>query len=91
MTYPGAYHAWTVPGLTTCALRRIQQYWAVSVHPARSGRPELLIDGQLKPFDPNSFGACIAEAPGYSMAYDAAVRTKSAADAVEFLQRHLRP
>jgi hypothetical protein len=54
------------------------------------GRPALLVDGEAKPFDPNTFGACVVEAPGYSMVYDAAARTKSAADAMDFVQRHLR-
>jgi hypothetical protein len=49
----------------------------------------LLVDGQAKLFDPNAFGACMGEAPGYSMAYDAAVRARSGADAMEFLRRHL--
>jgi hypothetical protein len=45
----------------------------------------------MKPFDPSTFGACMAEAPGYSMVYDAGVRAKSVAEATGFLQRHLRP
>jgi hypothetical protein len=49
----------------------------------------LLIDGQLTPFDPNTFGACMAQAPGYSMVYDAAADAKSAAESIGFLQRHL--
>jgi hypothetical protein len=50
-------------------------------------RPALLIDGEAKPFDPATFGACIAAAPGYSMGFDAAVRAQSIADTVRFLQR----
>jgi hypothetical protein len=49
-----------------------------------------LIDGQTKPFDPPAIAACMGEAPGYSMVFDAAVRAQSIADAVRFLQRNLR-
>lgn len=51
----------------------------------------LLIDGEAKPFDPAAFRACIAAAPGYSMGFDAAIRDQSIADALQFLQRALRP
>lgn len=40
--------------------------------------------------DPTAFGACIAEAPGYSMVCDARVRAMSLADAMAFPQRYLR-
>lgn len=92
VTYPGAYHAWTVPSLTT--LRFYPEYVSTKKCPLiviGPGRPTLLVDGQMKPFDPNTFGACMAEAPGYSMVYDAGVRAKSVAEAAGFLQRHLRP
>lgn len=88
--YPGAYHAWTVPGLTT--LRFYAEYPSTKQCPfilLGSGRTALLVDGQLGPFDPAAFGACIAKASGYSMAYDAAARAKSAARSIEFLQQHL--
>jgi dienelactone hydrolase len=91
VTYPGAYHAWTVPSLV--GLRFYPEYVSTKKCPLillGRKRPVLLIDGQAKPFDPSSFGACMAEAPGYSMAYDAAVRTQSITDAVRFLQRNLR-
>lgn len=90
VTYPDAYHAWTVPSLTS--LRFYGEYGSTKKCPLillGSARPVLLIDGQLTPFDPNSFGACMAQAPGYSMVYDAAVRAKSAADSIGFLRRHL--
>jgi dienelactone hydrolase len=92
VTYPGAYHAWTVPDLTTarfypdlvstkkCPIILLGPKW-----------PAVLIDGETKPFDPPAFGACVAEAPGYSMGFDAAVRAQSIADTVAFLQRSLRP
>jgi hypothetical protein len=54
-------------------------------------RPEFLIDDQARPFDPSSLAACLREAPGYSMEYDAAVRAQSITDAVRFLQRNLHP
>jgi dienelactone hydrolase len=92
VTYPGAYHAWTVPSLVT--LRFYPEYVSTKKCPVillGPNRPALLVDGQAKPFDPSSFGACIGEAPGYSMAYDAAVRAQSIIDAVRFLQRNLQP
>lgn len=90
--YPGAYHAWTVPSLVS--LRFYPELVSTKKCPLLllgSKGPMLLIDGQAKPFDPNVFGACLTEAPGYSMAFDAAVRTQSIADAVRFLQRNLQP
>ena len=90
ITYPDAYHAWTVPSLTS--LRFYPEYGSTKKCPLillGSGRPALLVDGQLTPFDPGTFGACMAQAPGYSMVYDAAVRAKSAADSIGFLRRHL--
>jgi dienelactone hydrolase len=88
--YPDAYHAWTVPSWTS--LRFYPEYPSTKQCPLillGPARPVLLVDGQTKPFDPGNFGACIAKAPGYSMAYDAAVRTKSSAESIGFLTRHL--
>jgi len=51
----------------------------------------VLVNGNVEPFDPAAFGACIAAAPGYSMGFDAAVRAQSIADTVSFLQRNVRP
>ncbi len=90
--YLGAYHAWTVPNLTT--LRFYPEYPSTKKCPLillGSNRPALLIDGQAKPFAPSLFDACMGEVPGYSMAYDAAVRGQSTADAIRFLQRNLQP
>jgi dienelactone hydrolase len=90
VTYPDAYHAWTVPSLTS--LRFYPEYGSTKKCPLillGPGRPNLLVDGQPAPFDPNSFGACMAQAPGYSMVYDAAVRAKSGAESIGFLKRHL--
>jgi dienelactone hydrolase len=90
--YPGAYHAWTVPDLVT--LRFYPDLVSTKKCPIillGPNRPVTFIDGQVKPFDPGSFGACMGEAPGYSMGFDAAVRAQSITDAVQFLQRNLRP
>ncbi|UFZ07019.1 dienelactone hydrolase family protein [Bradyrhizobium ontarionense] len=90
--YPGAYHAWTVPDLTTARfypdLVSTKKCPLLLLGP---NRPALLIDGEPKPFDPAAFGACLAAAPGYSMGFDAAVRAQSIADTISFLQRTLRP
>jgi hypothetical protein len=51
----------------------------------------VLVHGRERPFDPDALAVCQAAGSGYSMAFDAATRTKSAADTVAFLQRHLRP
>jgi dienelactone hydrolase len=88
--YPGAYHAWTVPSLTT--LRFYAEYPSTKQCPIillGAERPRLLVDGQLAPFDPAAMAACIGKASGYSMVYDAAVRAKSAAESIGFLKRHL--
>jgi dienelactone hydrolase len=90
VTYPGAKHAWTVPGLMT--LRFYPEYPSTKQCPLillGSGRPALLIDGGLAPFDPNGFGACMAKAPGYSMVYDSAVSIRSTAESIGFLKRQL--
>jgi dienelactone hydrolase len=88
--YPDAYHAWTVPSLTT--LRFYPEYGSTKQCPLillGSGRPARLVDGQSLAFDPNGQSACMAKAPGYSMIYDEAVRAQSAADSIGFLKRHL--
>ena len=92
VTYPGAYHAWTVPSLVT--LRFYREYASTKKCPLIllvPRGPMFLIDGQAKPFDAGSVSRCIDEAPGYSMAYNAAVRAQSAAEAMRFLQRNLQP
>jgi dienelactone hydrolase len=92
VTYPDAHHAWTVPGLV--GLRFYPEFVSTKKCPLillGSDRPEFLIDGQAKPFDPSFLSSCLREAPGYSMSYDAAVRAQSITDAVRFLQRHLQP
>jgi dienelactone hydrolase len=92
VTYPGAYHAWTASNLVT--LRFYPELVSTKKCPVilfGPNRPMLLVDGQTKPFDPATFGACMGESPGYSMAFDAAVRAQSIADAVRFLQRNLQP
>ena len=90
--YPGAYHAWTVPDLVT--LRFYPELVSTKkCPPILLGpiRPMFLVDGQLKPFEPGFVAACMREAPGYSMGFDAAVRAQSIADTVRFLRRNLQP
>jgi len=91
VTYPGAYHAWTVPDLVTA--RFYPELVSAKKCPLillGANRVMLLIDEQAKPFDPGLFVACMKEAPGYSMGFDAAVRAQSIADAERFLQRNLQ-
>lgn len=92
VTYPGAYHAWTVPGSTTprfnSDLVSTKKCPLILLGPDRTA---FLIDGKVKPFDPAFFALCIGEAPGYSLAFDATVRAQSIADAQRFLLRSLQP
>lgn len=90
--YPGAYHAWTVPDLIT--LRFYPDLVSTKKCPLillGPNQPMFLIEGQPKPFVPGFVAACLREAPGYSMVFDAEVRARSIADAAQFLQRNLRP
>ena len=92
VVYPAAFHAWTVPTLR--APRFYAQYVSTRKCPVilfGRGAPAVLVDGRAQPFDPNVVAACVAAGPGYSMGFDATTRTKSTADTVAFLQRHLRP
>jgi dienelactone hydrolase len=92
VVYPGAFHAWTVP--TLGAPRFYAQYVSTRKCPFilfGRGAPTVLVYGRAQPFDPDELAACVAAGPGYSMAFDATTRTKSTADTVAFLQRHLRP
>jgi dienelactone hydrolase len=93
VVYPGASHAWTAP--TLGAPRFYPQYVASSrkcpVILFGRGAPTMLVDGRERPFDPDALAACQAAGSGYSMGFDATTRTKSTADTVSFLQRHLRP
>jgi dienelactone hydrolase len=92
VAYPGAYHAWTVPGSTQP--RFYPDFVSTKKCPLillGRNRPMFLIDGQEKPFGPGAVAACVAEAPGYSTGFDAAVRAQSIADAVRFLRRNLSP
>ncbi|GLR87022.1 dienelactone hydrolase family protein [Bradyrhizobium iriomotense] len=90
--YREAHHAWTVPSLVT--LRFYPDYVSTKKCPLillGSRGPAFLIDGQAKPFEPGFLGACMSEAPGYSMVFDAAVREQSISDAVQFLRQKLQP
>ena len=92
VVYPGAFHAWTVP--TLGAPRFYAQYLSTRKCPFilfGRGAPTVLVDGRAQPLDPDALAACRSEGPGYSMAFDATARTKSTADTLAFLQRHLRP
>lgn len=94
VVYPGAFHAWTVP--TLGAPRFYPQYVASSrkcpvILLGRGGAPSLLVDGRERPFDLDALVACQAAGSGYSMGFDAATRTRSAADTTAFLRRHLSP
>jgi dienelactone hydrolase len=90
--YPGATHAWTVPGLGSA--RFYPDFVSTKKCPLILLGPQqlaLLIDGEARPLDPAAFDVCVAAAPGYSMGFDAAVRAQSLTDAVSFLQRSLQP
>jgi dienelactone hydrolase len=92
VVYPGAYHAWTEPNLPTA--RFYKELVSTKKCPLillGQKRPAVLVDGEARPFDPAALGACMAEAPGYSMGFDAAVRVQSLTDTVRFLQRNLQP
>ncbi len=92
VVYPAAYHAWTEPNLPT--VRFYPELVSTKKCPLillDGKRPALLVDGEARPFDPAALGACLAEAPGYSMGFDAGVRAQSLSDTVRFLQRSLQP
>ena len=92
VTYPGAYHAWTIPDVPTP--RFFPELVSAKKCPMILLGPNglaFLIGGESKPFDPSLIGTCMREAPGYSVGFDAAVRAQSIADAVRFLQRNLQP
>ena len=90
VTYPGAYHGWTVPSMTT--LRFYSEYLSTKECPLillGAAQPALLVGGGLVPFDLDAYSACMAKAPGYSMVYDAPVSARSAAELIGFLKRQL--
>jgi len=91
VTYAGAVHGWTVPGLGTAReypdLVSTRNCPFALVTP-RSGLV-LLVDGHERPFDDGSWEACIRDSIGYVMGYDEAVRGQSTAAATAFLKRHL--
>jgi dienelactone hydrolase len=92
VVYPGAFHAWTAPTLGT------PRFYPEYVASPRKcpfilfgrGAPTVLVDGRAQPLDPDALAACQAAGSGYSMGFDETTRTKSTADTVAFLQRHLR-
>lgn len=90
--YSDAYHAWTVPGLG--AARFYPQYGSTRQCPfilLGTMGPMLLIEGKERRFDPDAFRACVEEGRGYTMGYDAAIRTQSTDAAMAFLRKHLGP
>jgi dienelactone hydrolase len=90
--YPGAYHAWTIPGLG--AARFYPQYPSTRKCPyllLGPSRPALLISGREAPMDPNAFQTCLKDGQGYSMGYDESARAKSTRETVAFLVKALRP
>lgn len=90
--YPGAYHGWTVSDAPP--LRFYPELVSTKKCPIilfGSGPPKILVRSETMPFDPGIYGACMREAPGYSLAYDAAARAQSLADALRFLARTLHP
>jgi len=52
---------------------------------------ERLLHGRAQPLDPDALAACVAAGQGYTVAFDETTRTKSTADTLAFLQRHLNP
>lgn len=91
MIYPGAYHAWTVPDLSRA--RFYPNFVSTKKCPLillGPKGPSVLIGSEAKPFDPAGLSACVAAAPGYWMGFDASIRERSLADALDFLQRSLR-
>ena len=89
--YAGAYHGWTVPDQPSA--RFYPDFVSTKKCPLillGAKRVALLVDGEAKPFDPATFAACVAAAPGYSLGFDAAVRTQSIADAIRFLEQNMR-
>jgi dienelactone hydrolase len=90
--YPGAYHAWTIPGLG--AARFYPQYPSTRKCPyllLGPSRPALLISGREAPMDPSVMQACLKDGQGYTMGYDESARAKSTRETVDFLVKGLRP
>ncbi len=92
VAYPGAFHAWTMP--TLGAPRFLSQNVSTRKCPViLFGRraATVLVDGRAQPLDPDALAACVAAGQGYTVAFDETTRTKSTADTLAFLQRHLNP
>jgi dienelactone hydrolase len=91
-TYPGAYHAWTVPGLG--APRFYPQYPSTRKCPyllLGPPQPAFLIGGREAPMDPDVMQTCLKDGQGYAMAYDEPARARSTRETVDFLVKRLRP
>jgi dienelactone hydrolase len=88
--YPGAYHAWTVSSLG--AAKFYPQYASTRKCPyvlIGSAIPMFLIDGRPAPMPRTGLRDCVREGPGYTMAYDEAMRSKALSDTLAFLGRAL--
>ena len=91
VTYKGAHHAWTVPSLRQ--LRFYPEYVSTKKCPLillGRDRPAFLLAGKVTAFDPSVVQACMAEAPGYAMVYDAGTDRQSMTEALSFLQNRLK-
>jgi dienelactone hydrolase len=89
--YRGAYHAWTVPSLGSP--RFYEQYESARKCPyilLGPGRNALLVDGQERPFEPESLRACLKDGRGYTMAYDSPARTRALEESMGFLLKAVR-
>jgi dienelactone hydrolase len=92
VTYPGAYHAWTVPSLG--APRFYPQYPSTRKCPyllLGPARPAFLVGSEAMPIDLAALQICLKAGQGYSMAYDESVRARSTRETESFLLKHLRP
>ena len=91
LIYPGAYHAWTVPSMST--LRFYPQHASTRKCPfilLGPDRASLLNGVQEMPLDLKALRNCMDQGRGYSMVYNASVRERSTAETVAFLLKHLR-
>lgn len=91
LTYPGAAHGWTIPGLGAVqaypylASTRDCPFVLITAHAGLM----FLVAGREQPFEDSALRSCIARNLGYDMGYDEAVRRQSTDAAIAFLKRHL--
>jgi len=92
ITYPDAYHAWTVSSLGGSPTF-YPQYRSMRKCPyllLGTAAPAVLVDGREQPIDPSVLQSCRTQGQGYTMAFDESARAASTRDAVAFLLRTLR-